>query len=56
MGGSNPIVSGSGMAVLLGFLSSLGAFVLPEVTIGNRILLFVFGVGILLLGLMSSTG
>ena len=56
MGGSNPIISGSGMAVLLGFLSVLGAVVAPEVSIGNRILIFGFGVIVLSLGLMASTG
>ena len=44
------------MAVLIGFLSALGAFVIPQVTLGNRILLFVFGVGVLILGLLFSNG
>lgn len=56
MAEANPIVSGSGMAVLLGFLSALGAFVIPEITIGNRILLLLFGVIVLVLGLIASTG
>jgi hypothetical protein len=56
MGGSNPIISGSGMAILLGFFSALGAVVVPEVSIGNRILMFGFGVVVLFLGLMASTG
>ena len=56
MGRSNPIISGSGMAVLLGFLAALGAVVVPEVSIGNRILIFGFGVIALFLGLMTSTG
>ena len=44
------------MAVLLGFLSALGAFVVPELTIGNRFLLFLFGVIVLFLGLIASSG
>jgi hypothetical protein len=55
-GRANPIISGSGMAVLLGFLSVLGAFVVPELTIGNRFLLFLFGVIVLFLGLIASSG
>jgi hypothetical protein len=56
MGRTNPIISGSGMAVLLGFLSALGAFVAPELTLGNRVLLLLFGLIILVLGLKTSTG
>lgn len=55
-GRANPIVSGSGMAVLIGFLSALGAFLIPQVAFGNRILLFAFGVVVLILGLLFSNG
>jgi len=55
-GKANPIISGSGMAVLLGFLSVIGAFIVPEVTLGTRILLFIFGVVVLTLGLIASNG
>jgi len=44
------------MAVLLGFLSVLGAFVVPELTFGNRALLFIFGVIVFVLGLIASSG
>lgn len=55
-GRTNPIISGSGMAVLLGFISALGAFVAPELTLGTRILLFIIGVIVLVLGLLASSG
>jgi len=55
-GRANPIISGSGMAVLLGFLSALGAFVVTELTIGNRSLLFLFDVIVLFLGLIALSG
>lgn len=56
MGGSNPIISGSGMAVLLGFFSAFGAFVAPDLTLGTRLLMFGFGLIVLFLGLMASNG
>jgi hypothetical protein len=56
MGRANPIISGSSMAVLLGFLSVLGAFVVPELTFGDRALLFIFGVIVFVLGLIASSG
>jgi hypothetical protein len=56
MGRTNPIISGSGMAVLLGFFSTLVAVGGPELTLGNRILLFIFGVLVFVLGLKASTG
>lgn len=55
-GRGNPIISGSGMAVLLGFGSILGAFLLPEITMGSRLLLFLAGVVVLVLGLLFSNG
>lgn len=55
-GRTNPIISGSGMAVLLGFLSALGAFIVPELALGNRLLFFLFGVIVLVLELKASTG
>jgi len=53
---ANPIILGSGMTVLLGFLSALGAFIVPEITFGNRALLFLFVVIVLVLSLIASSG
>ena len=54
-GKANPIISGSRMAVLLRFLSALGAFIVPGLTSGNRGLLFLFGVIMLVFGLIASS-
>lgn len=56
MGGSDPIISGDAMAVLLGFFSILGAVIGSELTAGTRVVMFLVGVIVLYLGLVASSG
>jgi hypothetical protein len=56
MNNNNKIISGTAMAVFLGFISILSALFSQNIDIGSRILLFFIGIVLILLGLRFSRG
>lgn len=56
MGGSDPIISGSAMAVFLGFSSAVSALIVSELAASTRTILFLAGVVVLAIGLLTSSG
>jgi hypothetical protein len=56
MNNNNKIISGTAMAVILGFGSILSAFFVPKIDIGSRLILFFLGCIFVWLGLRFSKG
>jgi hypothetical protein len=56
MKNNNKIISGTAMAVFLGFISILSALFAQNIDIGSRILLFFIGIVLILLRLRFSRG
>ena len=55
--GNNPILSGSAMAVLCGVASLImSIFGGNSIDLGGKIILFLFGVGLIFVGLVFSRG
>lgn len=56
MKGENRIISGTAMAVLIGFGSLLSAIFVPNLDLGSRLILGVLGAMMIWLGLRFSRG
>lgn len=56
MRGENKIISGTAMAVLLGFGSIISAILIPNIDLGSRIILFLIGSIFTGLGIYFSRG
>ena len=54
--GKTTVISGSAMAVLLGFSAVLTSLFLPTISLGDRTILFFIGLFMILAGLKSSKG
>ena len=52
----NSILSGTAMAVLLGFSAILSSIFVPPIDLGSRVILFFLGIIMLWLGLYLSKG